>query len=244
MQARGLYHVGAREYDPRTGRWLQRDPIDVASGDPNLYRYCGNDPINTGDDGGTQQRPKQPTTNNRSSERTKIILGKIPPQKPVQPKDSRWTQPKGYPGPTVVQGPNGPIIWDPNIHIELWVAAHYPTIMALIRKAYAITYKYFPEGTKGMHGGPADAFRHCVWACLVQRELGDFGYQHVVVDHENPSAVWAKGSWDDTYSPMDLANDEVGRQCAKQKNKSCEQACLEALKRGELYVLPKRYWKK
>ena len=26
----GLYHVGAREYDPRTERWLQRDPIDVA----------------------------------------------------------------------------------------------------------------------------------------------------------------------------------------------------------------------
>jgi len=49
----GLYHVGAREYDPRTARWLQRDPIDAASGDPNLYRYCGNDPINMVDDRGT-----------------------------------------------------------------------------------------------------------------------------------------------------------------------------------------------
>jgi len=38
--------VGARAYDPRTARWLQRDPIDAASGDPNLYRYCGNEPIN------------------------------------------------------------------------------------------------------------------------------------------------------------------------------------------------------
>ncbi|MCL6534131.1 MAG: RHS repeat-associated core domain-containing protein, partial [Armatimonadetes bacterium] len=37
MPATGLYHVGAREYDPRTARWLQRDPIDIASGDPNLY---------------------------------------------------------------------------------------------------------------------------------------------------------------------------------------------------------------
>ncbi len=45
----GLYHVGARAYDPRTARWLQRDPIDAASGDPNLYRYCGNDPINCAD---------------------------------------------------------------------------------------------------------------------------------------------------------------------------------------------------
>ncbi len=49
-----LYHVSAREYDPRTARWLQRDPIDVASGDPNLYRYCGNDPTNTIDPSGTK----------------------------------------------------------------------------------------------------------------------------------------------------------------------------------------------
>ena len=48
----GLYHVGARAYDPRTARWLQRDPIDAASGDPNLYRYCGNDPINRADPSG------------------------------------------------------------------------------------------------------------------------------------------------------------------------------------------------
>jgi uncharacterized protein RhaS with RHS repeats len=45
--------VGTRVYDPRTGRWLQRDPIDASSGDPNLYRYAGNDPINQVDPDGT-----------------------------------------------------------------------------------------------------------------------------------------------------------------------------------------------
>lgn len=45
----GLYHVGAREYDPRTARWLQHDPIDVAGGHPNVYLYCGNDPLNAAD---------------------------------------------------------------------------------------------------------------------------------------------------------------------------------------------------
>ncbi len=50
-----MYHVGAREYDPRTARWLQRDPIDAASGDPNLYRYCGNDSVNGVDPSGAKQ---------------------------------------------------------------------------------------------------------------------------------------------------------------------------------------------
>jgi RHS repeat-associated protein len=44
----GLYKVGARYYNPNTGRWTQRDPID----DPftltgwNRYDYAGDDPIN------------------------------------------------------------------------------------------------------------------------------------------------------------------------------------------------------
>jgi RHS repeat-associated protein len=42
----GLFHVGAREYDPRTARWLQRDPIGVGGGHPNVYLYCGNEPLN------------------------------------------------------------------------------------------------------------------------------------------------------------------------------------------------------
>jgi RHS repeat-associated protein len=42
----GLVHFGAREYDPETGRWTSKDPIGFAGGDPNLYAYVGNDPVN------------------------------------------------------------------------------------------------------------------------------------------------------------------------------------------------------
>ena len=41
----GLVHLGAREYDPQTGRWLTPDPIGFAGG-PNLYGYVLADPIN------------------------------------------------------------------------------------------------------------------------------------------------------------------------------------------------------
>jgi len=47
-----LYHVGAQEYDPRTGRWLQRDPIDAAGGHPDVYLYCLNQPITRVDPSG------------------------------------------------------------------------------------------------------------------------------------------------------------------------------------------------
>ncbi|GMV35928.1 MAG: hypothetical protein AMXMBFR61_04360 [Fimbriimonadales bacterium] len=44
-----LMHVGARHYSPSLRRWLQRDPIDIAAGDPNLYVYCGNCPVGLAD---------------------------------------------------------------------------------------------------------------------------------------------------------------------------------------------------
>ena len=42
----GLLRFGARDYDPAIGRFTAKDPIGFAGGDPNLYAYAGNDPIN------------------------------------------------------------------------------------------------------------------------------------------------------------------------------------------------------
>ena len=44
-----LVHFGARDYDPETGRWMQRDPILFGGGQANLYAYVGNDPVNLTD---------------------------------------------------------------------------------------------------------------------------------------------------------------------------------------------------
>jgi RHS repeat-associated protein len=50
-QETGLYHTGARYYDPRLGRFLQMDPIGQAGG-LNLYAYVLNDPLNLVDPSG------------------------------------------------------------------------------------------------------------------------------------------------------------------------------------------------
>jgi RHS repeat-associated protein len=41
--ATGLYYYGYRWYDPYTGRWINRDPIEE-SGGVNLYGFVGNSP--------------------------------------------------------------------------------------------------------------------------------------------------------------------------------------------------------
>jgi RHS repeat-associated protein len=49
----GFTRFGARDYDPQTGRWTAKDPIGFLGGDPNLYGYLLNDPINFSDPTGT-----------------------------------------------------------------------------------------------------------------------------------------------------------------------------------------------
>jgi RHS repeat-associated protein len=44
--ALGLYHAGARYYDPVSHRWMKEDPLGFAAGDSNLDRYVGNGPTN------------------------------------------------------------------------------------------------------------------------------------------------------------------------------------------------------
>lgn len=51
----------------------------------------------------------------------------------------------------------------------------------------------------------------------------------------------ARGHWDPVGSPMDLANDEIGRQCFTLQG-TCEQACADSFHKGALYVLPRRNW--
>jgi RHS repeat-associated protein len=50
----GLVRFGARDYDPSTGRWTAKDPIEFDGGDVNLYLYCGGDPANRIDPDGLE----------------------------------------------------------------------------------------------------------------------------------------------------------------------------------------------
>ncbi len=51
-KATGLQNNLNRWYDPKVGRWINRDPIGFEDRDTNLYRYCGNSPTNSADPSG------------------------------------------------------------------------------------------------------------------------------------------------------------------------------------------------
>jgi RHS repeat-associated protein len=52
----GLVRMGARDYDPATGRFTSKDPILFAGGDPNLYGYVLMDPVNGLDPDGLKKK--------------------------------------------------------------------------------------------------------------------------------------------------------------------------------------------
>ncbi len=75
----GLQYNRARYYDPKTGRWTSQDPLGLAAGDDNLYRYVNNDPTNASDPSGLVIK-----THCRIDDYLKTIDGladyKVPPQ--------------------------------------------------------------------------------------------------------------------------------------------------------------------
>jgi RHS repeat-associated protein len=82
----GLVRFGARDYDPLTGRWTNKDPIRFAGG-LNFFGYVENDPINSIDPFGRMRLPANPAG-----------LGPDWAQDPShRPKNggSRWIHPNG-----------------------------------------------------------------------------------------------------------------------------------------------------
>ena len=56
----GIYDYRHRYYQPELGRFLQMDPTGFDAGDMNLFRYCGDDPVDRSDPMGLEDMPVSP----------------------------------------------------------------------------------------------------------------------------------------------------------------------------------------
>ncbi len=73
----GLYYYRFRDYDPKTGRFLQEDPLYFGAGDHNLYRYTGGNPVNWTDPSGLFVGSEDAMLRKISGKRTAIAVGTV-----------------------------------------------------------------------------------------------------------------------------------------------------------------------
>lgn len=87
------------------------------------------------------------------------------------------------------------------------------------------------SGLAGPHLGPQDAFRHCVWNCLMAQRIGASEAEKFATAHENsgPSSI----PFD---NQMDLHNNATGRSLGT-PGANCSTACRGALTSGQLRTI-------
>jgi RHS repeat-associated protein len=85
----------------------------------------------------------------------------------------------------------------------------------------------------GQSSGPSDAYRHCVWSCLMTQRIGRGQAQFVGDNHEIEGRSNGQLPSDEA---MDRANNQVGRGCGLLRDVlTCPQRCMVRLRRGGLF---------
>jgi RHS repeat-associated protein len=88
------------------------------------------------------------------------------------------------------------------------------------------------SGLDGLHNGPADAYRHCLWSCLMTQDIGADNAQTVGDTHEKNNNEDGQPKAEEQ---MDQANNAVGRSCGLLTDtRSCADRCMDSLLNGQL----------
>jgi RHS repeat-associated protein len=221
-------YVRARYLNARFGRWVTEDPIGLYGREMVLYSYVRSSPVVFVDPSGLQRQGKNPQLwpPIYGSGPTIIDPLKLPPgaaKKPpvLNPQHSQYAD---CPGPALC-------------------------FKSVTEDVLHQMNSLFPPGT--MHNGPGDAFKHCLWAGLVNLKCGPIAYHLGVMGHEMETSVSLPGYWHDlphNWLPgegaMDLHNNEVGRKCSLITNQASGvfSCCLSAYNNGKLWMLPPFSW--
>lgn len=97
--------------------------------------------------------------------------------------------------------------------------------MQLAKKAYDGARR---SGLRGEHNGPQDAYRHCLWSCLLASEFPD-----TADDFLNCHEKHTPDTQDSDEETMDNANNKTGKDLAECPGE-CKTKCWEALMNGSL----------
>ncbi len=103
----GLFHAFWRDYGASWGGWMQDDPIHIeGGGDPNVRRYCGNNPTNGTDLSGLRVRPGDPL--NRETTDLAIFLAGHLARHLRESGSGQWASPPGQSLQRIMGIPSNP----------------------------------------------------------------------------------------------------------------------------------------
>jgi RHS repeat-associated protein len=136
----GLYYYGYRWYDPMTGRWPSRDPIEEEGG-LNLYGFVGNDGVNALDLLGLYSL---------FSSRTNILGDGTPNPQPWP--DLEFEGMECHEQPAKLKKLNLEVImpdantgWTSHVPVELWVDWEIEGVYIGPRWTYGTCFRYAPQ---------------------------------------------------------------------------------------------------
>ena len=183
--------------------------------------------------------PKQPEEHDGKigdktwAELDKLAAGPAPVPPPVPVPPSPPIKPPAAPACKVPTSPDrSGTSFNPTTDSQAVVAAKHP-IDAISAKS-AATDAFDAAGRSGLlgaHLGPQDAFRHCVWNCLMTQRIGALRAEQFATGHENsgPSSI----PFD---NQMDLHDNATGRLLGS-PGTDCEAAAMSAVAAGELRTI-------
>jgi RHS repeat-associated protein len=122
---------------------------------------------------------------------------------------------------------------------DLWDAGPWDTYKSW-KDAEEASKNSKGTGLPGPHNGQQDAYRHCVWSCMMASNSNQDDAREIGNNHEEAGS---RGGQPPNEGIMDNLNNTVGRQCAllspKNDPKSCPSKCLKKLKNGGLQSSPR-----
>jgi RHS repeat-associated protein len=127
----GFVRLGARDYDAGAARWTSKDPVRFESGEPNLYGYVLDDPVNFADDEGDarqHRKGKRRSTRDQNQKGTKRKLLDRGGEKAHPKRGPPRVRPKGWKGP--------------------WPLFYWPLYLPLPREAYCKAFPWDPVCTE------------------------------------------------------------------------------------------------
>jgi RHS repeat-associated protein len=116
----------------------------------------------------------------------------------------------------------------------LWYAG--PLNLILAHNAALMAAKMTElSGLPGNANGPADAYRHCIWTCVMGRSMSPNSADFILWNHEDSGNRVGQPL---QQEQMDEKNNQVGLICATENQTiTCTDACMQKLLNGDLYGL-------